>query len=254
MPQVIGVIPARYASTRLPGKPLVEIAGKPLVRWVWEAARRAKSLESVLIATDDERIAVAARGFGAEVAMTPPECPSGTDRIAAALAGREAGIVVNVQGDEPLLNPETVDACVAALLRDEEASVASAMTPIPDEVSFRASSVVKVVTDARGRALYFSRAPIPDMSRLTSEAERAAAPRPMKHLGLYVYRRAALEEFVRMPPSRYELTEKLEQLRFLEAGHRITMVEVAEDSVGVDTPEDVAAVEARLQSSLATHG
>lgn len=246
MSRIVGVIPARYASTRLPGKPLVEIAGKPLVQWVWEAARRASALEGLLIATDDERIAAAARGFGAEVTMTPPECPSGTDRIAAALQGRDAQIVVNVQGDEPLLNPDTVDACVAALIDDREAAVASAMTPIADAEAFRAPSVVKVVTDARSRAMYFSRAPIPDMSRLTAPEEQAGAPVPMKHLGLYVYRREALEAFVSMPPSRYEMTEKLEQLRFLEAGYRIRMIEVAEDAVGVDTPEDVARVEKLL--------
>lgn len=243
---IIGVIPSRYASTRLPGKPLVEIAGKPLVQWVWEAACRVESLSSVLIATDDDRIRSVAESFGAEVAMTPPECPSGTDRIAAALSGRAADIIVNIQGDEPLMDPATVDAAVQALLDDQGAHVASAMTPIHGDEEFQSPSVVKVVTSAEGRALYFSRASIPNMSRLTPE-ERNSAPRPMKHLGLYVYRREALEAFVQLPPSRYEQLEKLEQLRFLEAGYQIRMVEVSADAIGVDTPEDVLRVEALLR-------
>lgn len=246
--KITGVIPSRYASTRLPGKPLINIAGKPLVQWVWEAAKKCNRLDQVLIATDDERIRDVAAAFGAEVAMTPESCPSGTDRIQAALAGREADIVVNIQGDEPLMNPATVDACIEALLRDEGAAVASAMTPIRLREDFVANSVVKVVTSAAGRALYFSRAPIPDITRL-SEAEQTAAPLPMKHLGLYVYRRQALEDFVKRPPSRYEQLEKLEQLRFLENGYAITMIEVADDAVGVDTPEDVERV-GRLRSGM----
>lgn len=239
--KVIGVIPSRYASTRLPAKPLVSIAGKPLIRWVWEAAGCASSLDELLVATDDGRIAAVARAFGAEVAMTAPECPSGTDRIAAAIAGRHADIVVNIQGDEPLMNPATIDACVAALKATPEASVATPMIAITDPADFRTPNVVKVVHDSRGFALYFSRAPIPDCSRVgeCAPGEQLA----MKHLGLYVYRREALEAFVKLPRSRYESVEMLEQLRFLEAGHRIVMVRAAEDSIGVDTPEDAAAVE-----------
>jgi 3-deoxy-manno-octulosonate cytidylyltransferase (CMP-KDO synthetase) len=244
--KVIGVIPSRYASVRLPAKPLAKICGKPLVQWVWEAAVRAKSLDEVMVATDDERIAEVVRAFGGAVAMTPPECPSGTDRIAAAIAGSDAEIVVNIQGDEPLMNAANIDACVEALAADSDAAVSTPMVAMSDPADFTAPHVVKVVQDARGYALYFSRAPIPDWTRLSPE-ERDAAPKPMKHLGLYVYRRAALEAFVKMPPSRYEVVEKLEQLRFLEAGYRIRMVEVAHDSIGVDTPEDVAAVERILK-------
>lgn len=239
--KIIGVIPSRYASTRLPGKPLVDLAGKPLIHWVWEAASRATSLDSVLVATDDERIARVVRDFGGKVAMTSPECPSGTDRIAEAIHDIEADIVVNLQGDEPLMSAVDIDACVKALCDSPDAAVSTSMVEINDVADFNVSSVVKVVTDSSGYALYFSRAPIPDWSRL-SEEERKLAPAPMKHLGLYVYRRDALEAFTKMPPSRYERIEKLEQLRFLEAGYRIRVIGAEFDSIGVDTPEDAAAV------------
>jgi 3-deoxy-manno-octulosonate cytidylyltransferase (CMP-KDO synthetase) len=244
--KVIGVIPSRYASVRLPAKPLVKIGGKMLVQWVWEAASAAKTLSEVLVATDDERIADAVRAFGGTVAMTSPECPSGTDRIAQAVARGDAGIVVNIQGDEPLMSPDNIDACVNALIADPRASVSTPMVALRSESDYRAIHVVKVVSDAAGYALYFSRAPIPDRSRAGDADSEPGASLAMKHLGLYVYRREALEAFVRMPPSRYERLEKLEQLRFLEAGHRIRMVEVADDSIGVDTPDDVRAVEAVL--------
>jgi 3-deoxy-manno-octulosonate cytidylyltransferase (CMP-KDO synthetase) len=241
--KVVGVIPARYASTRLPAKPLHFIAGKPLVQWVWEAASRATTLSELVVATDDERIAEVARGFGAQVALTPAECPSGTDRVAAAVAGRGADIAVNIQGDEPLMPAENIDACVRALLDRPEAAVSTPMVPLHDEGDLAAPHVVKVVTDSHGWALYFSRSPIPNRSRLSPTEAAAAQPLAMKHLGLYVYRRDALEAFVAMKPSRYEVIEKLEQLRFLEAGYRILMVTVAGDSIGVDTPADAAAVE-----------
>ncbi|MCX7018604.1 MAG: 3-deoxy-manno-octulosonate cytidylyltransferase [bacterium] len=252
--KIIGVIPARYASTRLPAKPLVMIAGQMLVERVWRAARLAESLDEVWIATDDERIAAPARAFGATVAMTPPECPSGTDRIAAAIEGREADIVVNIQGDEPLMSASNIDACVRALANDPAAAVSTPMVALVCENDYRAPHVVKVVCDSSGYALYFSRAPIPDMSRMPAaeRAAAAAAPLAMKHLGLYVYRRTALEAFVKMPPSRYETAEKLEQLRFIEAGCRIRMVQVEHDSIGVDTPEDVAAVEKKLAEMTRT--
>lgn len=243
--KVIGVIPSRYASVRLPAKPLVPICGKPLVQWVWEAASRAKTLDDLLVATDDERIARVVEKFGAQVAMTPSECPSGTDRIAAAIRGIECDIAVNIQGDEPLMAPENIDACVTALKDDPQAAVATPMIRLTDDADFAAPHVVKVVYDAQGYALYFSRSPIPNVIRASAD-ERAATP-AMKHLGLYVYRREALERFVTLPPSRYERVEKLEQLRFLEAGYKIKMIEVFHDSIGVDTPEDVAKVEAILQ-------
>lgn len=243
--KVVGVIPARYASTRLPGKPLIEIGGKPLVKWVWEAAGRCETLDEIIVATDDERIRGVCEGFGARVVMTGVDCPSGSDRMEEAVRGMDCDIVVNIQGDEPLIDPVTVDACVEALVNDPEAGVASAMIPFKDEEDYRLPHMVKVVTDRAGYAMYFSRAPIPDRSRL-GENELADGARPMKHVGLYVYRRAALERFVSLPPSRYELTEKLEQLRLLEAGVRIRMIEVSSAAVGVDTPEDVVVVEGLL--------
>jgi 3-deoxy-manno-octulosonate cytidylyltransferase (CMP-KDO synthetase) len=243
---IIGVIPSRYASSRLPGKPLIKLAGKPLVQWVWEAASKCETLDAVLVATDDERIAECCRGFGADVVMTARECPSGTDRIAEALTGRGHDIVVNIQGDEPLMNPATVDAAVRALQANQKASVASAMVRLRSEEDYRASSVVKVVVAQNGTAMYFSRAPLPDASRLDL-LDLGKVP-AYKHLGLYVYRREALERIVALPPSTYEQVEKLEQLRFLEAGYVIQMIEVESDSVGVDTPEDVARVELLLRT------
>jgi 3-deoxy-manno-octulosonate cytidylyltransferase (CMP-KDO synthetase) len=259
---ITGVIPARYASTRLPGKPLVSIAGKPLIQWVWEAACQVVLLDEILVATDDQRIANVVEEFGGTAIMTDPECPSGTDRIAEALQGHNASIVVNIQGDEPLLDPLTVQSAIRGLLDDPKASVASAMVAFDNEEDWRNPSMVKVLTDAEDRAILFSRAPVPDMSRLSAEERRiifsgqwpesfpgeaeGRIVRPMKHLGLYVYRRAALDEIVSRPVSALEWIEKLEQLRFLEAGHKIRMVEVREESRGVDTPEDVLAVEALL--------
>jgi len=246
--KVIGVIPSRYASVRLPAKPLVMICGKPLVQWVWEAASRAHSLNELIVATDDERIADVIRNFGGRAVMTPPECPSGTDRIALAIGKIPADIVVNIQGDEPLMAADNIDACVKALVEDTAAAVSTPMVRLTDPDEISAPHVVKVVYDSHGYAMYFSRAPIPDRSR-ASESEKAATP-VMKHLGLYVYRRDALDAFVTMPPSRYEKVEKLEQLRFLEAGFKIRMVEVVHDSVGVDTPEDVKCVENILKKRL----
>lgn len=244
--KVVGIIPARYASTRLPGKPLVEIAGKPLIQWVWEAALRCKSLHEVFVATDDERIAEVCRGFGGRAVMTSEDCPSGSDRLAEAVRGSDFDVVVNIQGDEPLMDAETVDLCVEAILKDDAAGVVSAMTPFGSDEDYTEPHMVKVVTDGQGYAMYFSRAPIPDCRRLDA-VEMQTAALPMKHVGLYVYRRAALEQFVELAPSRYELTEKLEQLRLLEAGIRIRMIEVSGAAVGVDTPEDVILVESLLR-------
>lgn len=243
--KVIGVIPARFESTRLPGKPLVQIAGKSLIRWVWEAAASCSTLDDIIVATDDERIVAECGSFGARAVITSPDCPSGSDRIAEAVAGGSHEIIVNIQGDEPLIDPYTVDACVTALIDDPKAGVCSAMTPFHDEEDYCDEHMVKVVTDRQGYAMYFSRAPIPDQRRL-SDLERRETPAPMKHVGLYVYRRPVLEEFVRLPPSQYELAEKLEQLRLLEAGIRIRMIQIEATAVGVDTPEDVIRVEKLL--------
>lgn len=237
-PRVIGVIPARYASTRLPGKPLADIAGKPLIRWVWEACKKCETLDRIIIATDDSRISEACDAMGAEWAMTSVDCPSGSDRIYEAVNGLEFDVVVNIQGDEPLIDPKIIDRCVSAILSDDQAGVCSAMIPFQPGEDYTRPDMVKVVTDANGYAMFFSRAPIPDVRRLSGE-ELAAAPLPMKHVGIYVYRKTALEQFVLMQPSKYELIEKLEQLRVLESGIRIRMVEIDSPAIGVDTPEDL---------------
>lgn len=231
----IAVIPARYGSTRFPGKPLADLCGKPLVVRVVERAKEARRVDAVIVATDDERIARAVEAHGGRAVMTSPDCPSGGDRIAEVVAKMpEAELVVNVQGDEPLMPPEVIDRAIAALEDDPECAVSTAMIRIESEEDFLSPHVVKVVCDARGRALYFSRSPIPNLTRV-------AAP-PFfgyKHFGLYVYRREALLRFVALEPGALERIEKLEQLRFLENGMPIRVIETERDSVGVDTPEDL---------------
>ncbi|MBI5904085.1 MAG: 3-deoxy-manno-octulosonate cytidylyltransferase [Deltaproteobacteria bacterium] len=237
--RVAVVIPARYAATRLPGKPLAEIDGRPMIWYVWDKARRAKTPSRVVVATDDVRIASAVRGFGGEAVMTSPECPSGTDRVAEAARGMDEGIVINLQGDEPLMHPSVIDAVAAPLVSDPEVAMSTAALPQDDPAEFARASVVKVVVDARGDALYFSRAPIPHY-------RDAGAGPYRKHLGIYGYRRDFLFRVAALPPSALEEAERLEQLRVLQAGFRIRVVDVSHDSVGVDTPEDLKAVEERV--------
>jgi 3-deoxy-manno-octulosonate cytidylyltransferase (CMP-KDO synthetase) len=237
----VGVIPARYAASRFPGKPLVSIAGLPMVRRVWEGASSAKTLRAVIVATDDARIAEACRGFGAPVVMTRPDHPTGTDRLAEVAMGLEDEIIVNIQGDEPLIEGFVVDAAVAALEESGEAPMATVIHPA-EEDDLDDPNRVKVVLDRRGDALYFSRSRIP--------AQRAGAPAPpyWQHVGLYAYRREFLLEFVGLEPTPLERSEQLEQLRALEHGHRIRCAKIREwRSVPVDVPEDVARVEARLR-------
>jgi 3-deoxy-manno-octulosonate cytidylyltransferase (CMP-KDO synthetase) len=239
----VGVIPARYASRRFPGKPLARVAGRPLLRRVWEAAQEAKSLRAVIVATDDERIARAARGFGAEVALTRSDHPSGTDRVAEVALGLEDEIVVNVQGDEPLLEGFAIDALVEALERDPSAPMATLVHPAEAGADADPNRV-KVVLDQRGFALYFSRAAIP--ARRAGAA--GEAPPLWQHVGVYAYRRPFLRELVRLAPTPLERAEGLEQLRALEHGHRIRCAVLERwRGIPVDVPEDVARVEARLR-------
>ena len=238
--RAVAVIPARHAASRFPGKPLAPIAGVPLVRRVWEGTRRAKSIERVLVATDDERIADACRGFGAEVAMTRADHPTGTDRIAEAAAGLDADVIVNVQGDEPLIEGFVVDAAVDRLARDRELPMAT-IVHAAEAGADRDPNRVKVVLDRRGRALYFSRSPLPFV-------RGPAPPQIWQHVGLYAYRRDFLLEYVRLAPTTLELAESLEQLRALENGHPIGVAIVEGwTSVPVDVPADVARVEALLR-------
>ena len=239
--KVLGIIPARYASTRFPGKPLHPIAGKTLIQRVVEQCRKAASLEDVIVATDDPRIREAAQDF-CRVEMTKSRHPSGSDRIAEVAARCECDAVVNIQGDEPLIDPAVIDA-VAGALADSEMSTAA--TRIASATDYENPGVVKVVVNAAGRALYFSRRTIPYLREAASGSvsEQLAAFPFLKHLGIYGYRRATLLDLVRFPVSPLETAEKLEQLRALENGIQIAVVKVDYDSVGVDVLEDVARVE-----------
>jgi 3-deoxy-manno-octulosonate cytidylyltransferase (CMP-KDO synthetase) len=250
---IVAIIPARFSSTRLPGKPLSDILGKPLVQRVHERVRLARRVDRVLVATDDERIAAAVRGFGGEAVMTAPDHPSGTDRLAEVARGlREAEIVVNVQGDEPLLDPEGLDAAVLALLEEGELPLATLSVPLKSALEMLKPSVVKVVCDARGDALYFSRSPIPfvragseDLAQAAEKAVRLGLAR--KHVGLYAYRREALLRFAALPQAPLEVAEGLEQLRALHHGMRLRVVpREGEGGLAVDTPEDLARVREAL--------
>ncbi len=242
---IVGIIPARFGSTRFPGKPLALIAGKPLIRRVVERCRAAVSLSEVIVATDDARIAEAARGF-CRVEMTRSDHPSGTDRIAEVATRCSCDAVVNIQGDEPLIAPEVIDAVARAL---DQHPMSTAATPIRSPEDHENPNVVKVVADLQGRALYFSRRTIPYLREAASRSatEQLAAFPFMKHLGLYGYRRETLLRLVQWPVSALEQAEKLEQLRALEHGVGIVVVKVNYESVGVDSPEDVARVEKLLR-------
>lgn len=237
--RVAVVIPARFASARLPGKPLAQIDGRPLIWYVWDKATRAGAVSRVVVATDDERIAAAVRGFGGEVVLTSPLCASGTDRVAEAARGMGEEIIVNLQGDEPMMHPCVIDAVARPLLAEPDVVMTTAALPLDDPAEYASPSVVKVVTDARGDALYFSRSPIPHY-------REGGGARFRKHLGIYGFRRDFLFRVAALPPSPLEEAEKLEQLRVLENGFRIRVVEVEHDSVGVDTPEELEAVKRRL--------
>ena len=242
---IVGIVPARYASTRFPGKPLALIAGKPLIQHVVECSKRAKALNEVIVATDDLRIVEVAKKF-CRVEMTRAEHPSGTDRIAEAAARCACDAVVNIQGDEPMIEPAVIDAVASALAQNEMATAAS---QIPNPIELDNPNVVKVVVSVAGRALYFSRRTIPYLREAASGSvsEQLAAFPFLKHLGIYGYRRKTLLRLVKFPVSPLENAEKLEQLRALENGIPIAVVKVEYDSVGVDTPEDVAQVEKLLK-------
>jgi 3-deoxy-manno-octulosonate cytidylyltransferase (CMP-KDO synthetase) len=240
---VLGVIPARYASTRLPGKALIPLAGKPMIERVWERVQRAASLSGVVVATDDERIADTVKAFGGEVVLTRTDHRSGTERVAEVAAGRkDVEIFVNVQGDEPLIEPAAIDQAVEAMREDAEVRVATLAVPIANPTDIMDPNVVKTVLDFDGNGLYFSRAPIP----WVRDRGGPVHARHLKHLGLYAYRREALLEFPTFPQGELERVEQLEQLRWLENGYRIRVVETEYDSIGVDAPEDVARVEQLL--------
>lgn len=242
MSEVTVIIPARWASTRFPGKPLVALRGKPLVQHVWERANRAKRVGRVIVATDDMRIAEAAFAFGAEVALTSPKHPTGTDRLAE-VAGKlkSAAIILNVQGDEPDIAPSTIDRLVRALQDDPALGMVTAASPVAGPADVRNPHVVKVVTDLAGRALYFSRSVIPH------DRDGYRGIRYLRHQGIYGYRREVLLAFVKWKPTPLEQAEKLEQLRALEHGIAIGVIVVRRGSVGVDVPGDVVKAERALR-------
>ncbi len=243
----IGIIPARYASTRFPGKPLALIDGKPLIQHVVERCRRARSLSDVIVATDDVRIRAVAERF-CTVEMTRKDHPSGSDRIAEVAERSGHGLIVNIQGDEPLIDPTVIDAVATILDRYE---IATAASPLRGPEEYTNANVVKVVVSRGGRALYFSRRTIPYVrdAAIGSVDEQLAAFPFLKHLGIYGYRRETLLRLVRMPVSPLERAEKLEQLRALENDIEIGLVQVDYDSVGVDLPDDVERVERLLRAS-----
>ena len=245
MSQIVGVIPSRYGSTRLPGKSLIKLCGKPLVQWVYERAAQARLLKRLIVATDDERIAKVVRGFGGEAVMTRADHPSGTDRIAEAVEGTDAGIVVNIQGDEPLIDPALIDELAATLHEDASWDMATAATPIRRKKDLKNPAVVKVVWGQHHQALYFSRSLIPYPRDPDAMGDAALH---WRHIGIYAYRRVCLEQFVEQPESLLERVEKLEQLRALSMGWRIKVLQLADDhGIGVDTPEDVPRAESLLR-------
>ncbi|HKV06141.1 MAG TPA: 3-deoxy-manno-octulosonate cytidylyltransferase [Candidatus Acidoferrales bacterium] len=246
--KVLAVIPARHASSRFPGKPLALIAGRPMIQYVVERVRGAALVSRVVVATDEASIKTAVEAFGGEAVLTRPDHRTGTDRVAEVAAHLPAEIYVNVQGDEPLMDPGAVDAVVSALLDDASVQGATACAAISEPGDIMDPNIVKVVRDFDSNALYFSRAPIP---WVRDRGEKVAA-RHWKHLGLYVHRRDALLEFPTLPPGELERLEQLEQLRWLENGFRIRVVESDYDAVSVDIPADIQRVEKLLRERKAS--
>jgi 3-deoxy-manno-octulosonate cytidylyltransferase (CMP-KDO synthetase) len=243
--KILGIIPARFASSRFPGKVLAQVSSKSVLQRVYERACLARYLTATMIATDDERIYQAARGFGARVVMTRADHVSGTDRVAEAASAENAELVVNIQGDEPLIDPAAIDAAILPLAHDPEIVMGTLKKAIEDPREITDANVVKVVTDRNGDAIYFSRCPIP------YERDQAKPGTHFKHIGLYVYRRDFLLGYSALPVGPLEHAERLEQLRALENGYRIRVVETECESLGVDTPEDLVRVCKLFETSMA---
>jgi 3-deoxy-manno-octulosonate cytidylyltransferase (CMP-KDO synthetase) len=243
--QVIAVIPARYASSRFPGKPLASLAGKPMIQHVVERVKRAQLISRVVVATDDAKIQKAVSDFGGEALITRSDHRSGTDRLAEVAAHVPSDIYVNVQGDEPLVDPGTIDALVSALQEEDAVQIATPCSAIHTTDDIMDPNIVKVVRNFDGDALYFSRAPIP---WVRDRGEKVAAQH-WKHLGLYAYRRDALLDFPTLPPGDLERLEQLEQLRWLENDYRIRVVETEYDAISVDVPADLERVEKILRET-----
>lgn len=236
---VIGVIPARYSSTRFAGKVLAEIKGKPMLQHVWERAKESRLLDELIIACDEQKVADAAQGFGAKVVMTAKEHQSGTDRIAEVVNPMDVKIVVNIQGDEPLIHPTMIDGVVRAIMDDDSVYMATIVKRTEDHSEINDPNVVKAVVDKDDFALYFSRSTIPHLAR----GSEISAPVYYKHIGLYAYSKDFLFVYKNLAVSGLEKTERLEQLRVLEYGYRIKTIETKYDTIGVDTAEDIIKVE-----------
>ena len=250
--KITAVIPARYASTRFEGKALADIVGKPMVQHVYERTARAGLVSEVLVATDDERIASAVRAFGGRVEMTSRDHETGTDRLAEVAARLDSDIIVNVQGDEPLIEPAMIDEAIEPLAKDPGIPMGTLKSRIKYLHDFLSPNVVKVVTDWEDYALYFSRSPLPNFrdkwNDLKDEAFASGKLLCYKHVGLYVYRREFLLQYAQMSPTYLEMAEKLEQLRVLENGYRIKVVPTEYESIGVDTPCDLDKVLEKLKN------
>jgi len=234
----VGIIPARYSSTRFEGKLLADFYGKPVIQHTWENAKKANSIDELIIATDDKRIYNAAKGFGANVVYTSIAHKSGSDRLTEVAASIDAKVVVNIQADEPLLHPSMVDDVTEAVLKDKELVMATLCHKIKDATEIHDPNVVKVVFDRNGIALYFSRAAIP-YERIGSD-DKLQIIDYYKHIGIYAYAKDFLFTFKSLPQSRLERTEKLEQLRVIENGYKIKVIETKFDTIGIDTPEDLS--------------
>lgn len=245
--KVLAVIPARFASTRFPGKVIAPLGGKPLVAHTYQRTRAAQRVDDVVVATDDDRVVNAMKILDIPVVMTSPDHPSGTDRIAEVAEKSDATIIVNVQGDEPLIDPATIDSTIAPLLESSDLPMATARRLMTDPKDIQNPNCVKVVCGIDGRALYFSRSPIPAIR----DGDDMAEARYWLHIGLYAYRREFLLEYARMAPTPLEKLEKLEQLRVLENGYPIMVVETDYQSIGVDTPADLERVREILEAQLA---
>lgn len=252
--KITAVIPARYASTRFPGKALAEIDGRPMIQYVYERAAQSKLISRVIVATDDPRIADAVSMIGGEVIMTSRDHETGTDRLAEVAANLDSDIIVNVQGDEPLIDPAMIDQALQPFLEEDDLQMGTVKTRIKCLHDFLSPNVVKVVTDNRGNALYFSRSPLPffrdKWKDLKDESFSSGKLLCYKHVGLYVYRRDFLLKFASMPATFLEISEKLEQLRAIENGVTIRVVETEFESIGVDTPDDLLKVQEKYRNLL----
>ena len=247
-PRVVAVIPARYGSTRFPGKPLAQLAGKPIIQHAATRTARAKLVDRVVVATDDERIYRCVVDFGGEAIMTSPDHSTGTDRIGEAIVDIECDIVVNVQGDEPTVDPVAIDTAVTPLVDDDSLVMSTLAAPIREREELLSPHVVKVVVDGCGFALYFSRSPLPGDRDKKYDVDSGVSYR--KHIGLYVFRRDFLGTFVSLDRTPLECAEKLEQLRVLENGYRIRVVDTEAPCVGVDTPEDLERLERDVKNGI----